>query len=88
MEELIKKVAEAFRDYVLQSPELQELVEKIVERKAEDVNTYQIKSLISDALEEVDWDDFINDNLDTSSSAFVSGVKDVVHDMTFRVEVH
>lgn len=88
MEELIKKVAEAFRDYVLQSPELQELVEKIVERKAEDVNTYQIKSLISDALDEVDWDGRITDNLDTGSCAFTEGVKDVVRDMTFRVEVY
>lgn len=87
MDELIKKVAEAFRDYVLKSPELQEMVEKIAEQKAGDISEYRIKELVNSALDDVDWEGRITDNLDTSSNVFESGVKDVVRDMRFRVEV-
>ena len=33
------------------------------------------------------WESRITDNLDTSSNVFECGVKDVVRDMRFRVEV-
>ena len=88
MDELIKKVAEAFRDFVLKSPELQELVEKIAEQKAGDLSEFRIKEKVNEVLDDVDWESRITDNLDTSSSnVFESGVKDVVRDMRFRVEV-
>ena len=87
MDELIKKVAEAFRDFVLKSPELQELVEKIAEQKAGDLSEFRIKEKVNEVLDDVDWESRITDNLDTSSNVFESGVKDVVRDMRFRVEV-
>lgn len=87
MDELIKKVAEAFRDFVLKSPELQELVEKIAEQKAGDLSEFRIKEKVNEVLDDIDWESRITDNLDTSSNVFESGVKDVVRDMRFRVEV-
>ena len=87
MDELIKKVAEAFRDFVLKSPELQELVEEIAEQKVGDLSEFLIKEKVVCALDDVDWESHITDNLDTSSNVFESGVKDVVRDMRFRVEV-
>ena len=87
MDELIKKVAEAFRKWVLKSPELQELVEKIAEQKAGDLSEFRIKEKVNEVLDDVDWESRITDNLDTSSNVFESGVKDVVRDMRFRVEV-
>ena len=87
MDELIKKVAEAFRDFVLKSPELQELVEKIAEQKAGDLNEFRIKEKVNEVLDDIDWESRITDNLDTSSNVFECGVKDVVRDMRFRVEV-
>lgn len=87
MDELIKKVAEAFRDYVLKSPELQELVEKIAEQKAGDLIEFRIKEKVNEVLDDVDWESRITDNLDTSSNVFESGVEVVVRDMRFRVEV-
>ena len=87
MDELIKKVAEAFRDFVLKSPELQELVEKIAEQKAGDLSEFRIKGKVNEFLDDVDWESLITDNLDTSSNVFECGVKDVVRDMRFRVEV-
>ena len=87
MEELIKKVAEAFRDYVLKSPELQEMVEKIAEQKAGSLDEYRVKQIVENILNEQDWGDLITDTLDTCSNVFESGVKDVVRDMRFRVEV-
>ena len=87
MDELIKKVAEAFRDFVLKSPELQELVEKIAEQKAGDLSEFRIKEKVNEVLDDVDWESRITDNLDTSSNVFEFGVKNVVRDMRFRVEV-
>lgn len=87
MDELIKKVAEAFRDFVLKSPELQELVEKIAEQKAGDLSEFRIKEKVDEVLDDVDWESRITDNLDTSSTVFECGVKGVVRDMRFRVEV-
>lgn len=87
MDELIKKVAEAFRDFVLKSPELQELVEKIAEQKAGDLSELRIKEKVNEVLDDVDWESRITDNLDTSSNVFESGVEVVVRDMRFRVEV-
>ena len=72
MDELIKKVAEAFRDFVLKSPELQELVEKIAEQKVGDLSESLIVEKVIWAPNDIDWK---------------SGVKDVVRDMRFRVEV-
>ena len=87
MDELIKKVAEAFRDFVLKSPELQELVEKIAEQKAGDLSEFRIKEKVNEVLDDIDWESRITDNLDTSSNVFESGVKDVVRDMRFCMEV-
>lgn len=87
MDELIKKVAEAFRDFVLKSPELQEMVEKVAEQKANDLNEFRIRELVRSVLDDIDWDARITDNLDTNSNVFESGVKDIVRDMRFKVEV-
>lgn len=87
MDELIKKVAEAFRDYVLKSPELQELVEKIAEQKAGDLTENRIRQIAKAMLYEQDFEEIITNNLDTSSNVFESGVKDVVRNMLFRAEV-
>jgi hypothetical protein len=87
MDELIKKVAEAFRDYVLKSPELQEMVEKIAEQKAGDISEYRIKELVNSALNDINWKSRITDNLNTNNNVFKSNVKDIVRNMRFRVEV-
>ena len=87
MDELIEKVAEAFRDYVLKSPELQELVEKIAEQKAGDLTENRIRQIAKAMLYEQDFEEIITNNLDTSSNVFESGVKDVVRNMLFRAEV-
>lgn len=87
MDELIEKVAEAFRDYVLRSPELQELVEKIAEQKAGDLTEDRIRQIVEAMLYEQDFEEIITNNLDTSSNVFESGVKDVVRNMLFRAEV-
>lgn len=87
MDELIEKVAEAFRDYVLRSPELQELVEKIAEQKAGDLTEDRIRQIVEAVFYEQDFEEIITNNLDTSSNVFESGVKDVVRNMRFRAEV-
>ena len=87
MDELIKKVAEAFRDSVLKSPELQKLIENIAEQKADNLSEFRINEKVNEALDDIDWESRITDNLDTSSNVFERGVKDVVRDMRFRVEV-
>ena len=87
MDELIKTVAEAFRDFVLKSPELQKMVEKISEKKVDDLSEFRIEEKVNEVLDDVDWESRITDNLDTSSNVFESGVEVVVRDMRFRVEV-
>lgn len=42
---------------------------------------------MNEVLDDIDWESRITDNLDTSSNVFECGVKDVVRDMRFRVEV-
>lgn len=97
MEELIKKIAETFRDYVLKSPEfkvaiadgLSENVMEIVDARLDYHGlTDGISDKIEAAIENIDWDDRISDNLDTGSGVFRDGVRDVVRDMDFRVEVY
>jgi hypothetical protein len=90
MDELIKKVAEAFRDYVINSDEFRRNVANLVEDKFSQMavnDDDHVKELVSKAVGDIDWEDIITDNLDTSSNAFESGVKDVVRDMELRVEV-
>lgn len=89
MEELIKKVAEAFRDYVLKSPEMESLIRREVETRLDRITELDetVRIAVDKRFDDVDWDSIITDNLDTSSNVFESGVKDVVRDMRFRVEV-
>ena len=90
MDELIKKVAEAFRDYVVNSDEFRRNVANLVEDKFSQMAVNDgdhVKELVSNAISELDWESRITDNLDTSSGVFECGVKDVVRDMRFRVEV-
>ena len=97
MEELIKKVAEALRDYILKSPEfkaavtdgLSENVTEIVDARLDYHGlTDGISGKVEIAIDNIDWGDLISDNLDTGSGVFRDGVREAIRDMEFRVEVY
>ena len=78
MDELIKKVAEAFTEYLLGSLQFQEKVEAIVEGKMATLT----------AVDEDRVNDLIDDKLDGfEAKPDPQIVRDIVRDMDFTIEV-
>ena len=87
MEELIRKVVEAFRDYVVNSPEVTELIEKAVKRTIAETDWESIIAV------NISWEghDSLKKAIEVISAEhadddFDSRVRSVVSDMRFTTE--